>query len=537
MGKNPEYEKGIKFYNEQKYEKAIEQLEKATDSIGRDDPTYALGMFYAAEAHVHIGTALYFSGDIEEALKHFEKAVGENPTYPDLYYRMGVINYRKGNKEKALRMLEKAIELNPAYFEAVCYLGIILYEDDRKEDADKQFKKALELSADRKTPVSKFLSDHLESCKTNIPSISSLKGIFDAGVEFNSMIKNGVEKFNMGKFDEAVESFEEIKEIHPDYADIRFKLALSYMKAGNYSRADAEFKEALKINQDYTEAQFYLGILLFDQKRFIEALPHFREAVSKTDNYTDMKSYLGATLLYLGRYEEAKSLLEEVVKDTPCYSQALYYYGLLLYSTGETSKAVDVLQKGMKEGEKTGSNNINLALIQIRTGDMEGAMVTLKNIIEAGFKSADVYYFVGEVYLRTGRVEEAEAYYRKALGVNNEYLRAREKLTYIMIKKENYEEAERIIGDNEKGYADIYKIMGDIQNYMKNYEKAENYYRKSLEVNSEYTDVLLSLAIVLRNKGESEKAQSFLKKLIEIQPDNLAARNLLGEGPLNIDKA
>ncbi len=533
---NPEYEKGIKYYNEEKYELAIEQLEKATTSIGHDDPTYALGMFYAAEAHVHKGTAMYFSGDIEGALKHFEKAVAENPTYPDLYYRMGVIYHNKKMNDMAIEMLERAIKLNAGYFEAVCYLGIVFYEDGKKESADIQFQKALDLSANRSTQISKFLSDHLASCRTEIPPISSLKGAIDAGFEFNSMIKNGVENFNTGNFIEAAKSFETLKEIHPDYADIRFKLALSYLRASNYEAAFDEFNSALKINPGYNEARFYLGILLFDQKKYLEALPHFREAVRRNADYADLQSYLGATFLYLGRYKEAKGILGKVVRETPGYSQALYYYGLLLYMMGENSEAIDILQKGIKVEEKSGVKDINLALIQLCEGDLEGAMVTLKGILDAGVESADVFYFVGEVYLRTDRIEEAEGYFQQALNLNNDYLRAREKLTYILIKKEKYKEAEDLLGNNEEGFADIYKIMGDIQYYQENFEKSEEYYRKSLEVNSEYTDVMLSLAIVLRNKGESEKAQIVLKRLIEIQPENLPARNLLGEGPLNIDE-
>ena len=57
INKNPEYELGIKLYNEGKYELAVAELEKAIQKAGKADPFYALGMFYAAESHAHIGTA------------------------------------------------------------------------------------------------------------------------------------------------------------------------------------------------------------------------------------------------------------------------------------------------------------------------------------------------------------------------------------------------------------------------------------------------------------------------------------------------
>lgn len=534
LEKNPEYERGIKYFNEEKYDLAIEQLEKATDRINHDDPTYALGMFYAAEAHVHLGTAQFFSQNLDKALEHFEKAVKENPTYPDLYYRMGVIYHKKGLMEKAVSMLNKAVELNDRYFEAVCYLGIVYYESGEKEDADRYFARALELSENMSAPVSKFLSSHLSGTETDIPPLAAIKGRIDSGAGFKSLVKDGVEQFNTGHFQEAADTFEKLSRMHPGYPDIRFKLGLSYLRMGDHQRALDQFNEALRINPGYTEARFYLGILNFDMKRYAEALPHFERASSEKGDYADLKCYLGATLLYLGRYEESKEVFQEVLAMAPKYCQALYYYGLLLYLMGESGSAAEVLREGVKNSEKRGLGDVNLALIQLREGDLEGAMVTLKGIMEAGVESADVFYFVGDVFLRTGRIEEAEGFFRKALEINGDYLRAREKLAHILIKKERFEEAEEILSENKNRFADIYKIMGDIQYYRRNLDKAEELYRKSLEVNAEYSEVLLSLAIVLRNKGESEKAQEILGRLLDFEPDNIYARNLIGEGPLNI---
>jgi tetratricopeptide (TPR) repeat protein len=154
IDKNPEYERGIKLYNEGKYELAVAELEKAIPKAGKDDPFYALGMFYAAESHAHIGTAKYLGGDPDDALAHFQKAIQENPTYPDVFYRMGVIHHRLGNLDESISNLRSAVELNPNYFEAVCYLGIVLYEKGERDEADEVFKRALAIGAESPNPIS-----------------------------------------------------------------------------------------------------------------------------------------------------------------------------------------------------------------------------------------------------------------------------------------------------------------------------------------------------------------------------------------------
>ena len=532
---NPEYERGINYFNDGEYELAIEELEKATESISQDDPTYALGMFYAAEAHVHLGTAKYYTGDFDRALEHFEKAVSENPTYPDLYYRMGVICHKKGLADRAVDMLKKAIKLNERYFEAVCYLGIVLLENGDTDEADRCFNRALELSSEKTPSISKFLSDHLSSSETDIPPLRELKEVINSSSRFDTLVRDGVEQFNTGNYAKAVETFSELRDLHPEYADIRFKLGLAYFKNSEHEKAFRELEEALKINPDYSEARYYLGILLFDQKRFSEAVLHLKRAAEEKADYPDIQCYYGASLLYLGRYEKARKVLEEVIDIAPEYCRARYYYGFLMNILGERELAIENLRKGMEKSEERGTNDINLAILQIREQDLEGAMTTLKSIMEAGVESADVYYFLAGIYLNTGRPHKAEEYFRKAIEVNENYIRAREKLAHILVMKGEFEEAEKVLGSNEGDFADIYKIMGDIQYYRHNFDKAEEYYRRSLDINSEYSDVLISLSIVLRNKGENHKAQEILNRVLEVEPENLAARNLIGEGPLNID--
>ena len=242
INKNPEYERGIKLYNEGKYELAVAELEKAIPKAGKADPFYALGMFYAAESHAHIGTAKYLAGDPNDALVHFQKAVEENPTYPDVFYRMGVIHHRLGALDESIASLRTAIELNPNYFEAVCYLGIVLHEKGDKDEADDVFKRALAIGAESPNPISKFLSEHLAGRETSIPPLASLKQMMRTDSEFDDAVKEGIEAYNTGNFETAVRAFSSALEAHPDYADLRFKLALSYLREGDHADAKRELE-------------------------------------------------------------------------------------------------------------------------------------------------------------------------------------------------------------------------------------------------------------------------------------------------------
>ena len=161
-------------------------------------------------------------------------------------------------------------------------------------------------------------------------------------------------------------------------------------------------------------------------------------------------------------------------------------------------------------------------------------MSVLKEILAAGSESADVLYFIGEVYLRMGITGNAEEFFRRSLKINPRFLRAREKLAMILIKREDYQEAEELLDSNGDNFADLYKIMGDLQFFRGHLDDAEGFYRKSLGVNAEYGEAMISLALTLRKKGDSPGADELLTRLLEIDPENLAARSLVGEGSSGI---
>jgi tetratricopeptide (TPR) repeat protein len=535
IDKNPEYERGIKLYNEGKYELAVAELEKAIPKAGKDDPFYALGMFYAAESHAHIGTAKYLGGDPDDALAHFQKAIQENPTYPDVFYRMGVIHHRLGNLDESISNLRSAVELNPNYFEAVCYLGIVLYEKGERDEADEVFKRALAIGAESPNPISKFLSEHLAGRETSIPPLASLKQMMRTDTEFDDAVKEGIEAYNTGNFDTAVNAFTNALETHSDYADLRFKLALSYLRGGAHEDAKRELERAVSINPGYVEAHFYLGITDLDRKLFREAIVHFEKAVSLKPDYADLQCYLGATYFYLGELDKAREALEKSLSLSPSYSKARYYYGLLLYAVGDRKRAIEYLSDATKHEERKGAVDLSFALVHLREGNLEEAMIVLKDILEAGGESADVLYFLGECYLRMEKHDEAERFFRRSLQINPRFLRAKEKLAHIMIAKGDYEAAEKILDPPEADFADLIKILGDIKFYRGDLAAAERLYRESLGVNSEYSDAGLSLALTLRNEGREAEAEELLEKIIEHDPENVLARNLFGRGPLDLE--
>jgi tetratricopeptide (TPR) repeat protein len=70
--------------------------------------------------------------------------------------------------------------------------------------------------------------------------------------------------------------------INPQYADLRYNLALLYSDRKRYEEAAFELKKALRINPGYLFARINLGVLYEDQERWKEARREYRKILQVT---------------------------------------------------------------------------------------------------------------------------------------------------------------------------------------------------------------------------------------------------------------
>lgn len=84
------------------------------------------------------GYAALRRGDVEAALRHFQRATEEAPDRPNAYFALAQAYLEQGSGEHVIRSLEAALKADPKYAQARAYLGIELlkqYDVHGAEDA------------------------------------------------------------------------------------------------------------------------------------------------------------------------------------------------------------------------------------------------------------------------------------------------------------------------------------------------------------------------------------------------------------------
>ena len=99
--------------------------------------------------HFNQGMREFDRGNLDEAMKEFERAQALDPRYAEAYSGMGLILAERGDFEKALDFADEGIDRNKNSIECRVIKGRILVKqrrgDDWVEDAVKEFDEAIEL--------------------------------------------------------------------------------------------------------------------------------------------------------------------------------------------------------------------------------------------------------------------------------------------------------------------------------------------------------------------------------------------------------
>ncbi|NLA41822.1 MAG: tetratricopeptide repeat protein [Smithella sp.] len=168
------------------------------------------------------GYAAGTSGNYNEALASFNKAIELDPKDADAYNNRGIAYDNLGNHKQAIKDYNKAIELDPKNAKAYNNRGGAYGDLGNYKQAIKDYDKAIDLDP-------KY-----------------------AAAYYN----RGIACRNLGNYNQAINDYNKAIELNPQYARAYTGRGIAYDELGNYKQAIADIKTAAKLG--LKEAQNYL---------------------------------------------------------------------------------------------------------------------------------------------------------------------------------------------------------------------------------------------------------------------------------------
>jgi len=447
-----------------------------------------------------------------------------------------------GNFDKAIGLYKRALEVNPNSAPTLFELGRMHYQENKFDDALKYVEKAVKINGTNKWYLV-FLAE-AQSAKND--------------------------------YEGAAETFETLLELHPNEYENYFEHAYALIKNEDYKGAIAVY-EKLEKRMGKTED------IVQQKKKLYLRLNKFDKAVEEVEELIDDSPFEPR---YYG-------ILAELYEDNDMPEKALEVYEKLMevdpgnpmgyLSLAEHYRLAGDEEKSMKYLSKAFENpgvNIDIKVqllfpyfnyIGVDKAKTDKAIEMTEMMIKAHPDDAKSYSIAADFLYNTEQFEEALINYNKAKELDNSKYQIFEQILFINARQEQYkemlntsEEAMELfpnqpmaylfngiaqtqkkkyelangslkkglpmVVDNKALKAEFLSKIGENYNALKEEEKSDEYFDKSLKLVPDNAVVLnnYSYYISLRDDGDLDKAEELIKRAIKLEPNQSSFEDSYG---------
>jgi tetratricopeptide (TPR) repeat protein len=198
--------------------------------------------------------------------------------------------------------------------------------------------------------------------------------------QLNQLKQQGRSAFDQRDYQRALEIFDQILALRPQFADIRNAAALCHVFLGRPEEALVEFEEALAVNPGYVEAHVNRALVLQDLGRYDEAREAFEHAsenerrtharfpAAATARLANAHAAVGDLYLEAGAHEEAAEQYRIALELRPRFHDIRNKYALARIELGDLDTAITELESILDWNPAFLAARLNLGLALYRQG-------------------------------------------------------------------------------------------------------------------------------------------------------------------------
>ena len=433
-----------------------------------------------------------------QAIYFFEKCIKLDKKRAAAYYEISKIYSYQEKLSESLKFARIAYDLNPKNKWYALFYAENLFSNKKFYESTRVYKNLIKQEANNESYYTELAlcyiyNNDLKSAIKTYNSLEDLKGInfytstqkYKIYLELEDL-KNAARELELfleenpydiqvyemlsdcyvldNNFEKAFEVLKKLSELNPSAAGVHLTLSDFYFQNGNIEDYQKELKLAFKSKK--LDAQTKI-------RKIVPLLTQVFESDSSNLNFV-------------------VELCEILVETHPEDEMSNYIYADLLRSTNNLEKSIIHYKKVVQINPNQQDAWIDLLFLELQKNMTDDLIIDSEIAIELFPTNPTLYYL------------NALSYY-----LTEEYNKAIESINIGI----------HFVFDNPTLSSEMYSVLGNSYNEIKEYENSDKSYEKSLEYLPENVMVLNNYAYYLSLRGEKlEKAKKMSKKTIELFP-------------------
>ncbi|MEH2332133.1 tetratricopeptide repeat protein [Nostoc sp.] len=239
-----------------------------------------------------------------------------------------------------------------------------------------------------------------------------------------TLYQEGVNKYELGNYEGAVEDFNHIIELEPQNALAYNRRGDAYYRLGDYEQAQADSSQAILLNPQDANAYFDRGFAFSELGKYKEAIADYTQAIKL--NSKDAYPYYGRGLAR-AQLKDNKSAIEDFSKAIalkPQYTEAYLQRGILHRRLKQRLEAIQDFDKVIKINPSDAKAFYQRGLTQSINKQKDEAIKDYTDAININPKYIEAYLNRGDIYSDLGNQVEATEDYNTILQIDPKFIAA-----------------------------------------------------------------------------------------------------------------
>jgi len=387
--------------------------------------------------------------------------------------RLAAIYFKNGQLEKTTQQYELLKSEYPDDISALVTLGHLYIVTGRYSEAIETFNTAILIHP-----------DNFQGNDENIDRLISEGQLYEALECIEDQLQTQSEKPDLrmkyadvlrmvGASSDAVEQYEQVLRICPDFLEATIKLGTQYLQMEQEHLAAQQFNRAVEINDSIIEAYIGLAIaqksagntsdalgtlslaaaiqpnssLLFaematlrfkaglrenqpfdckddyDSLNGVVIIAH-RQQITHHPQNPDLHYRLGVLMMNVGRMAEAIDSFRTALEINPAYTRARSKLVVCLFDTGSTIEALDQMTGSYHLDKDTLQLHYHTALLYCNRMKFASSLINLEHHLEKSFACPDATINISIILQNLGLLDRATAMWDNLTDTTNQVIRA-----------------------------------------------------------------------------------------------------------------
>ena len=232
------------------------------------------------------------------------------------------------------------------------------------------------------------------------------------------LLLSGNRHFQQGKYDEALEDYNEVIRINPQDGEAYNNRGTTKDMLGRHEEALEDYNEAIRINSQFAEAYYNRGTTKDVLGRHEEAIVDYDQAIRINPQYAQAYYNRGNTKDTLDRHEEAIADFNEAIRINSQYAQAYCNRGTVKLAQGQHDDAIADYDQAIRINSQFTQAYYNRGIAKSMLRRFEDAITDFNEAIRINPQDAKVYTNRGNATAALGRYHDAIADYDQVIRIN-----------------------------------------------------------------------------------------------------------------------